>query len=106
MKLLPMVIAALTLALLCGGIWYSEKHPPKPETDSEAKPAVKMTSVKEADITKVRISHPAATEDAVVTLEKDPRGGWSITEPKKLAAEEGSVKSLLQAISGLEAEQV
>ncbi len=106
MKPLPMVIAALTLALLGGAIWYSEKHPPKPESDSEAKPAVKMTSIKEADITKLRISHPASPEDAATTLEKDAKGGWTITEPKKLPAEEGSVRSLLQALSGLEAEQV
>jgi hypothetical protein len=103
-KPLPLLAAALVLALLGGGIWYSEKHPPKPDTDVEAKPAVKMVSIQEDQISKIRITN--LEKDVVTTIEKQPRGGWSITEPKALPADPNDMKLLVANLASLEAEQV
>src|SRR5258707_198164 len=105
MKPLRLLIAAVALALLGGGIWYSNQHPPKPETAPEAKPATKLTTAKDAEISRLHIVKTDGP-GAVTTIEKDGRGQWNITEPKKLPADDANVKSLLTAISTLEAESV
>ena len=106
MKPLRLLVAIAALALLGGAIWYSEKHPPKPasETETPAPVKVKLLAVKEDQIGKVRLVHPDT--GSAVELEKDARGAWSIREPKETAADDGNVKSLVSALAGLESEQV
>src|SRR5437762_162772 len=106
MKPLRLLVAVVALALLGGAIWYSEKHPPKPESAStvDSTPKVKMLSVKEDQIGKVRLVHPDT--NSVVTLEKDARGTWNIREPKDTAADDSNVKSLISSLAALESDQV
>src|SRR5947207_1607043 len=106
MKPLRLIIAAAILVLLGGAWWYSEKYPPKSQTETETdtKQPVKMVTVKDEQIERVKITHPE--NNATLEVAKDARGNWSITQPKPMAADGGNVKSLVSAISGLQADQV
>src|SRR5258706_1998947 len=107
MKPVRLLVAIVALALLGGAIWYSEKHPPKPDTPADTAattPKVKMVSVKEDQIGKVRLVHPDT--NSVVSVEKDARGAWTIREPKETAADDSNVKSLLLSLASMESDQV
>lgn len=91
----------MILAALGGAIWYSQKHPPKPET--ETKPTVKVLSLPEDQISKIRILHPSGDN---IALERAEDGKWKMTEPKPWRVDESTMSGMLGTLSSLDADQV
>ncbi|GEM_PF-664625 len=104
MKPMRLLIALVTLALLGGAIWYSDKHPPKPDTVADTTPKAQMLSIKDDQINEIHISRPAQNDS--LTLDKDVRGTWTIREPKEMAADPAAAKALATSLASLGNEQV
>ncbi|MBI5281097.1 MAG: DUF4340 domain-containing protein [Candidatus Solibacter usitatus] len=98
-----LLIAVVLLALLGGGIWYSNRQ----QGEKAAKPAAdappKILSLAEGDISKVEIRRQAGES---TTLERDAAGGWRITAPEALATDREAVNGYLSAVSSLSADKV
>jgi hypothetical protein len=102
MKPQRLIIAFVVLAGLGGAVWYSEKNPPKSESESSAT-TVKMISVKEEEIKKIRLVRP---EGDPLVLEKGQDNKWQITAPKAYRADESSVSGLVNTLAALNADSV
>src|SRR5579871_5502699 len=104
MKLGRLLIAAILLAGLAGGLWWSNKT----EKDKEGKPAAgaapKILTLPEADIRQIEIKHRNG-EDTVV--KKSDAGAWAITAPKTLPVDQTAVSAITTAANtGLPSERV
>ena len=99
MKPLRLLIALAVLVGLGGAVWYSEKHPPQPKSDTKTE---KIIAVEQDQLKRIRIARPAET----VTLEKADDGKWRITEPKAYKADESTASSLVSSLASLNADQV
>src|SRR5258706_5291385 len=102
MKPLRLLIAVVILAALGGAIWYSQKNPPKPEAVTETK-TVKVLSLKEDQIQKVRVVH---ANGETLELKRGDNGKWQMTEPAPYRVDESNANALVSSLSSLDADQV
>src|SRR5690242_6263400 len=102
MKPLRLAIAVLVLGGMGLAIWYSQKHPPKPETTVETK-TVKVLNLKEDQIQKVRVDH---ADGEALELVRDAAGKWQMVQPKPYRVDEPNANSLVSTLSSLDADQV
>jgi hypothetical protein len=102
MKLSRLIIAAVLLAGLSAGLWWSnKKEDEKAKAPAEDK-TTKILALREADIVGLEIKKRSG-EDTV--LSKSDSGVWSITAPKALPADQSSVGSVVSATSNLAADR-
>src|SRR5215469_576168 len=100
MKPNGLMAATGVLVALGGTIWWYNKHPKKETPATPASP--KLLSVSDSDIEGIRI---AKTGSDPVVLKK-LADKWVIAEPKQMAADEDTVKSLTSSLSSLNADRV
>ncbi len=103
MKPVRLAIAAIILMALGGGIWYSQKHPPNETPAVKPEPIVKVVSIAEDQIEKLRLSHPGGES---VALEKGKDGKWQMTEPEHYRIDDSAASSLAGSLSNISADQV
>lgn len=94
MQLRGLLAAAVALALLGAGVWWSQRK----EAEKESAPASgKLFTLKDEEVNRVDI---ARADGTTTTLEKD-KSGWRITAPQPLRVDNDAVTSLISSFTGL-----
>jgi len=105
MKLRGLLIAAVVLAVLVGVLYWSNRHKADQDlavkTSPDAPP--KILTLNQPDITRLSIEHK---DQPQVDLSRDDSGGWQITAPQPLAADQEAVSSLLSTLSSLKSDRL
>ena len=105
MKTSGLLIACAVLAALLGLLYWSNHHPAT--ADNAVKASVdtppKILSLDQLNITRLVIHH---SDGPMVDLSRNSSGGWQITAPKQLAADQDSVSSVLSTVSSLTADRL
>src|SRR3954447_152818 len=97
MKTRNLLIASFLLAALAGVVFWAQKQPSTPSTDTNTPPTPKLADIPESSIQQVEITRKASPP---VTLQRES-GKWVITTPQKLPADQDAVSSLLTNLSPL-----
>ena len=100
MKPIRLLIALVILLGLSGAVWYSERHPPQPKSESKTE---KILTLEQDQIRKIHVTRTAGES---VTLEKSDDGKWRITAPKSYKADESTASSMVSSLASLNADQV
>lgn len=101
MKFRGLAIACVVLLALSGLLYWSAHHKSKKKVSADSSPVI--VKVDPASVTSFSIHQ---LESAAVTLARTSAGGWQITTPKTLPADQQTVKDMLSALSPLNAERV
>ena len=105
MKPRGLLIAAVVLAVLVGVLYWSNRHKADQDlavkTSPEAPP--KILTLNQPDITRLSIEHK---DQPQVDLSRNDSGGWQITAPQPLAADQEAVSSLLSTLSSLKSDRL
>jgi hypothetical protein len=100
MKPNGLLIAVALLAIVGGGVWWSNKKqgatPAKSPTDTSSK----ILNIPADQFQEIRIKKPAETEDLKLV-----NGKWRIVEPKALAADQDAVNSIVTSLGSLNADK-
>ncbi len=102
MKPLRLLAAMLVLVGLGVAVWYTEKHPPQPKSDTKTETA-KVLTLKDDEFKKIRITKTAGE---TVALERADDGKWRLTEPRSYKADESGVSSMVSSLASLSADRV
>lgn len=105
MKLRDLTIATVVLAALMGALYWSNHHKAKEEegVKASADASPKILSLNQADIVAVRIDRKDQPE---LNLTRSQSGGWQITAPEPLPADQDSVSSMLATLSSLNSDRL
>ncbi|MBM3810985.1 MAG: DUF4340 domain-containing protein [Acidimicrobiia bacterium] len=102
MQLRGLLAAAGVLALLAGGVWYSNKL----EKEKEGKPAPdappKILEIPADQIRQIDIAKGPET----TTLKRASDGKWQVTAPQPLRADQDNVSTLVNTFSSLSSERL
>ncbi len=98
MKANPLVLAVLVLAVVGGLVYYTNKNPPKPESDTVA-----IIDAKDADIKQVTIDKPGGESITVVRGDDDKwRFGGGIDVP----ADDSAIGLMITNLASMNADRV
>ncbi len=100
MKPVRLLIALVVALGLGGAIWWGEKHPPQPKSETKTE---KVIATEQDKVQKIRITK---TGGETLAVEKSDDGKWRITQPKAYRADESSVNSMASTLAALNADQV
>ena len=105
MKLRGLLIAAVVLAVLVGALYWSNHHKSDQDLSVKASPDAppKILTLNQPDITRLSIEHK---DQPQLDLSRNDSGGWQITAPQPLAADQEAVSSLLSALSSLKSDRL
>jgi hypothetical protein len=103
MKLRGLVVSLIILAVLCGGLYWSNHHKPADTTEASADVPPKILAIKETDISKFDLKKNGAEQ---VGAERNGAGAWRIVSPTPLGADQSAVSSLLGTFSSLNSQRV
>lgn len=101
MQVRGLLIAALLMAVLAGGVWWSNKRGTSAENKA-ADETPKILSIPEDQIAQVEIRKKGAQP---VVLKKEG-GKWQIAKPESLPVDEDSASSLVSTLSSLSSDRV
>jgi len=102
MKLSRLIIAAVLLAGLSAGLWWSNKKEDEKAKNPAADTTTKILALNEGTIMGLEIKKRSG-EDTV--LSKSGSGVWSITAPKPLPADQSAVAGITGAANNLAADR-
>src|ERR1051326_1390732 len=102
MKLTGLMVSAVVLLALVGGLYWSNHHKPAEKPATTDTPP-KILTLNEADITKVDLKKKASDE---VVLARNAAGKWEMTEPKKLAVDQEAVSSMISCLASLNSDRL
>lgn len=98
-----LLIGAVVLAILAGGVYWSNKVEEKKAAQPAADAGPKILEIPEEQIEQVEIKRKDGPE---TIIRKTDAGKWEITSPKPLAADEDAVRSLLSTVSSLSSDKL
>jgi hypothetical protein len=98
-----LLIAAVVLAGLSAAVWWSNKAEAAKANKPASDAAPKVLAINEGEMQQIEIKKRDG-EDTIA--KRDDAGKWSITAPKPLPADQGSVSSVAASVSNLNAERV
>lgn len=100
-----LLIATVLLAVLAGGVWWSNKHQPsadaKSKTDSASSP--KILTVPDDQISQLSLKRKDGVE---TVLKKNAANKWEMVAPSKFRVDNDAASSLTSALNPLTADQV
>ncbi len=102
MRIRGLLIAALALAALSGGVWWSNKAAKEKEGKPAADAAPKILEVAEDLFRQVEIRKG---EEATV-LRKADDGKWQLTMPKPLQVDQDAARSLVSSLSSMSSDRL
>ncbi len=97
-----LLIAAVLLAALSGGVWYAKKHP---ETASSATASPANPKLADVPADQVQSVDLKKKDGSAITLQRQ-KGKWAITSPEPLTADQDAVTSLTSALNPVTADNV
>ncbi len=100
MQIRGLLAALVLLAVLGGGVWYSNKRKAEEEKEG-SKDAPKILSVPEDQLTQLEIQR---ADGKNTTLKKSDK--WQITVPEPLQADQDAVASIVTAVGSLNADSI
>jgi hypothetical protein len=100
MKPTGLLIAVALLAIVGGGIWWSNKKQAATPEKSPTDTSTKLLTIPADQFQEIRIKKPTETQDLKLV-----DGKWRIVEPKPLAADQDSVTSMVTSLSALSADK-
>ncbi|MEK7403787.1 MAG: DUF4340 domain-containing protein [Acidobacteriota bacterium] len=103
MRIRGLLIAALVLAVLAGGVWWSNKAKKAEEGKTRPDEAPKILSVPEDQIKTIEI-RKSGGETTVVR--KNDAGNWEMTAPKPLSVDKDAVSSMTSTLSSLSSDRL
>ncbi|MGO9097071.1 MAG: DUF4340 domain-containing protein [Bryobacteraceae bacterium] len=95
-------MAVALLALLAGGLWWSNRKEAEKAKKGGPQPAAKITDIPMEQMQKVEVRRPGG-ETTVLEMKS---GKWRITAPQPLAADEEASSSLVSSAATLSADRV
>lgn len=102
MKPRNLLIAAVVLAALSGGVWYAKRHPDLGQTTSTTPPAPKIADIPGTQVKEIELTKKGAP---TVTLQREG-SKWSITTPEALPADQDTVSGIVSSLSPITADSV
>lgn len=102
MKPRKLLVAAIVLAALCGGVWWANRHPQSSEPKPSAASSTKLADIPDADIQEITIAKKGAPS---ITLQRSG-GKWAITAPQQLPADQEAISSITSSLNPLTADSV
>ena len=102
MKPRNLLVAAIILAALCGGVWWANKHPQASKPTTTAAASTQVVNIPDADVQGLTITKK---DGSSVTLERSG-SKWAITAPQPFPADQEAVGSIVSALSPLTADSV
>jgi hypothetical protein len=103
MQLRGLLIGAVLLAALAGGVYWSNKQKKDEETKPPKDAPPKILSIPEADITQVEFEKPGQEK---TVLQREGGIQWKITAPQALRADSESVGPVINVLSSLNSESL
>jgi hypothetical protein len=103
MKGSGLIVAAVILAGLVGGLYWSNHHKPAETTAASADAPPKILAVKTPDISKFDLKKDGTEQ---VAAQRNGAGQWQITAPAALPADQSAVSSLLGTFLSLNSERL
>lgn len=100
MKPRNLIVAVVILAALSGAVWWAQKHPSTPASDSNTPPPAKLVDIPESSVNQVDI---AAKNQPEVVLKREKQK-WQITAPQPAGADQDAVATMLGTLSPLTAD--
>lgn len=97
-----LLIAALVLLVLAGGVWWSNRVKSAETNKPAADAAPKLITMDEADAQRVEISR----RDAETSVLENQNGQWRVTAPVQLAADKDTASSVVSGLTGLTWDQL
>src|SRR3990172_8945795 len=100
-----LIVAASVLAVLLGTLYWSNRHKPEANENSNtstAESSPKILTLEEGNISRIAIRKRDA-EEVVLIRDGDK---WRITAPKELGVDQEAVSSMLSAVSSLSSERL
>ncbi|HEX4227583.1 MAG TPA: DUF4340 domain-containing protein [Bryobacteraceae bacterium] len=102
MKPRNLVIAAVVLAALSGGVWYAKRHPESGQPASTTPSAPKIADIPSTQVAEIELAKKGAPP---VTLQRES-GKWTITTPEALPADQDTVSGIVSSLSPITADSV
>ncbi|MGC2660939.1 MAG: DUF4340 domain-containing protein [Bryobacteraceae bacterium] len=103
MKPRNLVIAAVVLAALSGGVWYAKRHPDSGKPATATTPAApKIADIPDAQVKAIELAKKGAPP---ITLQREG-GKWAITTPEALPADQDAVTAIVSSLSPITADSV
>ena len=103
MKFRGLLVAALLLAALAGGLYWSNKHP-KDDTAKVAKDAPpKILSLSEADIKKIELKHK---DGETITLERGELNKWKMTSPQAYLVDQDIASGMVTSAANVSSDKL
>jgi hypothetical protein len=97
-----LLTAAIVLALLAGGVWWSRREKAAEAGKTGADAAPKLITMAEADAQRIEISR----RDGETSILEMQNGNWRITAPVALAADRDAATGVVSGLTGLTWDQL
>jgi hypothetical protein len=102
MKPWNLLIAAVVLAALSGGVWYAKRHPESGQPASKTPSAPKIADIPSTQVTEIELTKKGAP---MVTLQR-AGGKWTIATPEAFPADQDAVSGMASSLSPITADSV
>jgi hypothetical protein len=101
MKERNLLIAALLLAALSGGVWWAKRHPQSSGT-SNIPASPKLTDIPQAQIKEIDLKK----KDGSTVVLQNQNGRWGITAPEQLPADQDAANNVASTFNPVSADNV
>ena len=103
MKIRGLLVALALLAVLAGGIWYSNRRDKGKDTAAKADATPNVLTLKDADVTRIEIAHRGGE---TMVLERDSALAWKITAPVEYPVDRDALTALVAAVATVASDKV
>ena len=103
MRLRGLMVAALILAALAGGLYFSNKQKSAEAAKPPADASPKIVALSESDVTKVDLKKKDAPE---TILDKNNAGKWQLSAPDKFLADQDTATQLVNSAASVASDRV
>src|SRR5262245_62330986 len=102
MQFKGLLIAVVTLGLLGGGVWWSNKAKKAEEGQPSKDAPPKILTIPEDQFKEVKVE-PNGGE--TIVLKKNDAGKWQMEKPKTLPADQDAVNAIVTSLSSLSSDR-
>ncbi|MBV9760572.1 MAG: DUF4340 domain-containing protein [Acidobacteriaceae bacterium] len=101
MKQRNLLIAAVLLAALSGGVWWAKRHPQSTES-SNIPASPKLTDIPQAQIKQIDLKK----KDGTTVVLQNENGRWAITAPESLPADQDAANNVASTFNPVSADNI